>query len=72
MRGRDFLNLKEQERQDPSAENPALEGHLQEKAEQPHRVIGIYFFFSLVYIFLFSCFILFYFVLFCLVCLLVI
>ena len=65
MRGKDFQNLKEQERQDPSVENLALEGHLQEKAEQPHRVTGIYIFFCFIYLF-------FYFVLFCLVCLLVI
>ena len=59
MRGRDFQNLKEQERQDPSVENLALEGHLQEKAEQPHRVIGIYFFFCYILfcVILFSLFI---------------
>ena len=54
MRGKDFQNLKEQERQDPSVENLALEGHLQEKAEQPHRVTGIHFLF---------CFVIFYFIL---------
>ena len=58
MRGKDFQNLKEQERQDPSVENLALEGHLQEKAEQPHRVTGIHFLF---------CFVLLYFILFCVI-----